>query len=393
MMNGENIYAGRGNASMHDEYLDFINYVFGFNGREQDFPKLLPKLYAREDNPAASSYVVVENGRMKAAVGAFDHSMTVCGRELRCRSIGNVAAHPYDKSRGFMKCLMNMAVDEMVRDGIVMSTLGGRRQRYNYFSYEKSGSAYRFSVGPDNMRHTYGADRSAHHRFDVRVVKADDAASLDAIEVLISRQQYVPTRPRTRLHDIMRSWKMVPVALWDEDRFVGYAILRDNTVTEWLMVEETADQITDALICLFDWKNTSNLTFKLPAFATAYIEVLYPLSEGYSLELNESYSILNFAAVIDAFLALKATYTALPDGKLTLLIHGHAGDERITLSVENGKTAVAPAAQTDEVDIELGHLEAINLLFSPFCPARDRLSVHARVWLPLPIWMYAADEV
>ena len=392
-MNTENIYAGRGNASMHDEYLDFINYVFGFNGREQDFPKLLPKLYAREDDPAASSYVVVENGRMKAAVGAFDHTVTVCGRELKCRSIGNVAAHPYDKSRGFMKCLMNMAVEDMVRDGVAMSTLGGRRQRYNYFSYEKSGTSYRFSVGPDNMRHTYGADRDAHHRFDVRVVKADDAASLDAIEALMSRQHYVPTRPRARLHDILRSWKMVPVALWEEGRFAGYAVLRDTSVTEWLMVEESAEEIADAAICLFDWKGASNLTFKLPAFATAYIEVLYPLAEGYAMEINESYSVLNFVAVTDAFLALKATYTELPDGKLTLLIHGRAGDERITLSVEGGKTAVYPAAEGDAADVEVGHLEAINLLFSSFCPARDRLPAFARVWLPLPIWMYAADEV
>ena len=389
----ENMYAGRGDASMHDEYLDFINYVFGFNGREQDFPKLLPKLYAREDNPAASSYVIVENGRMKAAVGAFDHTMTVCGRELRCRSIGNVAAHPYDKSRGFMKRLMNMAVEDMVRDGIIMSTLGGRRQRYNYFSYEKSGTTYRFSVVPDNVRHTYGVDRDAHHRFDVRVIGADDNASLDAIAALIARQQYVPTRPRERLYDILRSWKMVPVALWEEDRFAGYAVLRDNTVTEWLMVDESAAEITDAVICLFDWKRASNLAFKLPAFATSYIDVLYPLAEGYALELNESYSILNFTAVVDAFLALKATYTDLPDGKLTLWIHGRAGDEKITLSVQGGKTAVTPAAEGAVVDVEVGHLEAINLLFSIFCPLRDRLPAFARVWLPLPIWMYAADEV
>lgn len=389
----ENIYAGRGNASMHDEYLDFINYVFGFNGREQDFPKLLPKLYGRADDPAANSYVIVENGRMKAAVGAFDHTMTVCGRELPCRSIGNVAAHPYDKSRGFMKRLMNMAVEDMIRDGIVMSTLGGRRQRYNYFSYEKSGTAYRFSVGSDNMRHTYGADRAARHRFDIRAVKADDAASLDAIAALSARQQYVPIRSRERLCDILRSWKMVPVAFWEEDRFAGYAVLRDNTVTEWLMVEENATEIADAVICLFDWKGGSTLTFKLPAFAPAYIEVLYPLAEGYAMEINESYSILNFAAVIDAFLALKSTYTSLPDGTLTLLIHGRAGDERLTLSVRDGKTAVSPAAEDVAADAEVGHLEAINLLFSSFCPARDRLPMHARVWLPLPLWMYAADEV
>ena len=392
-MNQDNIYAGRGNISMHDDYLDFINYVFGFNGREQDFPKLLPKLYGRADDPAANSYVLTENGKLKGAVGAFDHTMTVCGRELRCRSIGNVAAHPYDKSRGFMKRLMNMAVEDMVRDGIVMSTLGGRRQRYNYFSYEKSGTTYRFSVNPDNMRHTYGADRGAHHRFDIRIVCAEDDASLDAIAALLARQQYVPTRSRARLHDVLRSWKMIPVALWEEDRFAGYAVFRDNTVTEWLMAEENAEEITDAVICLFDWKKASSLTFKLPAFAPAYIEVLYPLAEGYAMELNESYSVLNFSAVADAFLALKATYTELPEGTLTLLIHGRAGDERITLTVEGGKTAVRPANADELPAAELAHLEAINLLFSGFCPARDRLPAHARVWLPLPIWMYAADEV
>lgn len=29
------IYKGRGNAEMYDDYMDFINYVFGFNGNEQ----------------------------------------------------------------------------------------------------------------------------------------------------------------------------------------------------------------------------------------------------------------------------------------------------------------------------------------------------------------------
>ena len=392
-MNSENIYAGRGNASMHDEYLDFINYVFGFNGQAQDFPKLLPKLYGREDNPAANSYVLTENGRIRAAVGAFDHSMTVCGRELKCRSIGNVAAHPYDKSRGFMRRLMTMAVDEMVRDGVVMSTLGGRRQRYNYFSYEKSGASYRFSVNADNMRHTFGADRTARHRFEVRRLTAQDDASLDAIAALTARQAYAPTRSRARLFDILRSWKMVPVALWEGERFAGYAVFRDGSVTEWLMAVESREEIVDAIICLYDYKKSENLTFKLPAFAVGYIDALYTLAEGYAIEINESYSVLNFAAVTDAFFALKATYTDLPDGKLTLWIHGRGGDERLTLRVTDGKPEVTAAAEDDAVDMELSHLEAINLLFSSFCPLRDRLPAAVKVWLPLPIWMYAADEV
>lgn len=385
------LYAGRGNIAMHDDYLDFINYVFGFNGREHDFPKLLPKLYGREDDPAANSYVIVEDGRLKAAVGAFDHTLSVCGRTLKCRSIGNVAAHPYAKSRGFMKTLMTMAVDDMVRDGVVMSTLGGRRQRYNYFSYEKSGTTYRFSVNADNMRHTFGAQRT--HRFEVRPLTADDTAALDAIAALNERASYAPVRPRARLFDILRSWEMVPVVLTADGAFAGYAVLRGDCVTELRLEDESAQGITDAVICLYDYKHVGTLSFHLPAFAPAYIRVLYTLAEGYALEINESYSVLNFAAVTDAFLALKATYTDLPDGALTLLIHGRGGDERITLRVAQGQPSVTCADEQTPADMELTHLEAINLLFSTFCPARDTLPDFARLWLPLPIWMYAADEV
>ncbi len=390
----EECYIGRGNAAMRDEYLDFINYVFGFNGREKDFVKLLPKLYSPLDDPAGSSYVITEGGRIKAAVGAFDHEMQVCGQTLKCRSIGNVAAHPYAKSRGFMRKLMDLAVSEMVQDGVALSTLGGRRQRYNYFSYEKSGTAYRFSINSDNMRHTYGADRTAHHRFAVRSLTKGDDAALDAIAALIATQDYVPVRSRARLYDILCSWQMVPVTFWEGERFAGYATLRDgNTVTEFVLVDPTEANITDALICLYDWKGTPSLTVKFPAFATTYIQVLYPLTEWYAMELNESYSVLDFEAVIRAFFALKATYATLPDGKLTLLIHGRAGDERLTLSVSHGVPAVDRAGEDLLVDRELSHLDAINLLFSPFCPARETLPDHARLWLPLPLWMYPADEV
>mgnify|MGYP000271967508 CR=1 FL=1 len=75
----KNIYYGRGNAGMYDDYMDFINYVFGFNGNSSDFKKLLPKLYRPEDDPAGNSYVAVEDGKLKAAVGAFDLDVSVDG--------------------------------------------------------------------------------------------------------------------------------------------------------------------------------------------------------------------------------------------------------------------------------------------------------------------------
>ena len=45
------------------------------------------------------------------------------------------------------------------------------------------------------------------------------------------------------------------------------------------------------------------------------------------------------------------------------------------------------------VDYELSHLEAMEFLFSPVCPVRETACDLARIWFPLPICMYRADEV
>ena len=46
------IYKGRGKAEMRDEFLDFINLVFGFNGNDKDFLKTPPSCTKRSMPPA-----------------------------------------------------------------------------------------------------------------------------------------------------------------------------------------------------------------------------------------------------------------------------------------------------------------------------------------------------
>jgi hypothetical protein len=61
-MNDPILYKGRGYPEMYDDLMDFMNYVFGFNGNESDFKKLLPKLYNPDCDPCYNNYVVTENG-------------------------------------------------------------------------------------------------------------------------------------------------------------------------------------------------------------------------------------------------------------------------------------------------------------------------------------------
>ena len=161
------VYYGAGTPEMFDEYVDFINYVFGFNGNSDDFKKLLPKLYRYELDPAGNSYVAVENGKIRAAVGAFDHDIVVCGKLLKTRGIGNVAVHPYERSRGFMRKLMNMAVDGMVADGeqehAEKRAAQYRQQAFRFFQLSVRRSLFlgRFP-GRNDMLQIHGGQEQQH---------------------------------------------------------------------------------------------------------------------------------------------------------------------------------------------------------------------------------------
>lgn len=386
-MTDKSIYFGRGTPEMFDDYMDFINYVFGFNGNSSDFKKLLPKLYKYEYEPAVSSYVAVEDGKLKAAIGAFDHDISVCGVYLKTRGIGNVAVHPYTRGSGYMKKLMNMALDDMVSDGVALSVLGGRRQRYNFFSYDKLGQAVSMSFNSDNMRHTYGKDRK--HTIEFKQVKASDSDILAQIKELSESQPFYALRNSDKYFEILSSWQQKAVAAFENGNFIGYVVLKGSEINEMLLKDDR--DVAKFVCALYDYFGSSTMQIKLPPFLPGYIEQLYRLCEFYDTEPCKSFSVLNYKEVVLAFLKLKATYTDMPDGAFVLDIDGRACKERIKISVNNGEVSVE--CTDEEADLSLSHLEAMNLLFASVCPMREKLPVFAKIWLPLPIYLYSSDAV
>ncbi len=386
-MSDKNIYFGRGSAEMFDDYMDFINYVFGFNGTAEDFKRLLPKLYKYEYEPAASSYVALEDGKIKAAIGAFDHDIEVCGKLLKTRGIGNVAVHPYTRGGGYMKKLMNMAIDDMISDGVVLSVLGGRRQRYNYFSYDKLGQAVTMSFNDDNIRHTFGRERI--HTIKFELVQADHKETLENIKLLSDSYPFHAVRNYDKYFEILSSWEQKVYAGFEDGNFLGYAVLKGKDVCEMLLTDET--KVAEFVCALYDKFAGVSFRIKLPIFLTNYIKALYRICEYYDVGPVKSFSVLNYKAVVSAFMELKTTYADMPNGSITLDVDGWAGKERIKISVMNGNTSVE---YTDEdADISLSHLDAMNLLFAPVCIKREELPVFAKIWFPLPIYIYSSDAV
>lgn len=386
----KNIYCGRGFHIDYNAYMDFINLVFGFETPETQFLGLLPKLYREERRPQDSNYVVTEDGVLCAAVGAFDHELTVCGETLACRGIGNVAVHPDYRSRGYMKMAMEAAIDDMVKDGIAISSLGGRRQRYQYFSYDKGGPEYNFYFNRDNLKHVWG-DMTAP--FDgLCIIENDDHPLLDEIKALSDAGIVSPVRSRKDFLDICNSWKCKLMAITHEGVLKGYAVMDDNGgITEIRAAK--AEEFPAVLRSLLVHTERGHITVSLPPYEAAYVAALDPVAEGVHESCSMMYTVLDYRRVLNAFLKLKLSYTTLPDGKITLLIHGRGGDERLAVEIKDGVPAVYSIADDIPVELELTHLQAMNLLFAPVSPKRETLSSLFRLWFPLPLWVYRADEV
>ena len=385
----QEIFCGRGTGVPYADVMDLLNLSFNFTEPERQFFGLLPKCYREQYRPQNSNYVVVdEDGVLAAAVGAYDHELVVCGRRLPCRGIGNVAVHPDHRRKGYMKMAMNRSLEDMIKDGIALSTLGGRRQRYQFFGFDKAGPLYSFGISPQNIHHLFNDRASA---FTVREVTDPADPVIDEIIALNQRQPVTPIRPRETYLDIANSWHATLLALADGARFVGYGIrVWGSTISEIQVARD--EDFLECILALYGHLG-GGFAVQIPAWQEGYAAALAPVAEDSSLTNAMYFNILNYRLVIEAFLALKLTYTTLPDGEITLLIHGYARDERIRVSVSGGEPAVEIIPDSVPVDCELSHLDAIAFLFAPVCPAREKAIDLARIWFPLPACMYRADEV
>ena len=384
----ENIYCGRGSHIPYADYMALINLSFGFTTPETEFLGLLPKCYREEYRPQDQNYVVTEDGVLTAAVGAYDHEIVVCGRRLPCRGIGNVAVHPDHRRKGYMKLAMNKSLEDMVADGIVLSTLGGRRQRYQYFGYDKAGPQYSFGISRDNIRHTFGDFTPP---YSLREVTDPADPVIDQILRISESAPFAPVRSRETYLDVANTWKAKLMVFADGEDFAGYCILAGGkTVSELRAADKS--YLMGMIRTLFATLDES-FTLNLPVYEAEWAKELSLLAEWYHLAPSMMYNVLNYAVAVEAFMALKLTYSQIPDGTLTLRIHGYAGDETLRVTVEAGKHTVESLPHGTPADMELSHLQATEVLFSPVSGLRETLSPLVKAWFPLPIWMFHADEV
>ncbi|MBP5159399.1 MAG: GNAT family N-acetyltransferase [Lachnospiraceae bacterium] len=387
------IYKGIGENRCDNETLvDFLNYVFGMNGNDTGFHKLLPKLYKPEYSPEKHNFITTEDGRLRAAVGAYPFSLNFAGTVLSGIGIGNVAVHPMHRGKGYMKECMNLALDDMKKKGVDFAALGGRRQRYSYFGFEPAGVCGAFNLQKHNLVHVYGSVNS-DTGFKAKKLTADDKAELDRIKALSQSRDYYPVRDTASYFDILSSWCAEVYSVSDAGgSFAGYFVYGGDAGNANVMEIDCTDpaKASSVLRACFEAIGADEINLDVPPFNVTFFELLSDISEGVTLSNTERFYVLNFEKVVRATLELKARYTKLADGELSLEIDGRAGQEKIRISVSDN--AVSVRAYDGECDLKLSHRQATGVLFSLAVPEKKLLPGFAAGWFPLPLNTLGADN-
>ncbi|MHB1454016.1 MAG: GNAT family N-acetyltransferase [Saccharofermentanales bacterium] len=374
--------------SRYDEYVDFLNHVFRPDAPDDYFRSILPRLYNHPEVVRENSYIVSDPAGFIAAVGSFPFDAEICGRLLHGRIIGNVAVHPDHRSKGYMKTLMDMAMEDACSEGIDYMVLGGQRQRYQYFSFDSAGIDEAFTVTKTNIRHHYGSGRQP--AVSLKPLLPGDDAALGEIAALYHAGPFYTVRPKSHLYETLTAWNSIPYVAYQGDRIAGYAVFYHDLSVITELRAAAPELLQEIIIAAALLSGKDGVTVKLAPSETDAAALLSGICEHCSIASDNKFTVLNFRNVVEAFLQLKATYAPLCDGSIVLGIDGRASYENLKITVSRGDVTVEPTAAGP--DISLSHLEAMNLLFAPISPLRNTLPPMAAQWLPLPLYICNLDN-
>jgi GNAT superfamily N-acetyltransferase len=135
--------------------LDMLGLVFGDGTGwfTNDLANCTPPPSLALDEEISKHYVALADGKIVGVLGAYPSTLYVsenkrggAGFELKAFGIGQVAVEKEYRKQGIMTRLMDMAIDDNVRDGAVIGFLGGDRTRYGHFGFDFGGACASFQL-------------------------------------------------------------------------------------------------------------------------------------------------------------------------------------------------------------------------------------------------------
>lgn len=379
-------------AEHYDELLELLNYTFGNkSGKPVDFLSAQPKMWVRDDEHMGCHFGAFEDGRLCAVVGVYPLKTVIDGEKFLFATTGNVATHPDYEGRGYFNALFTEAMKELEVIGADVARLGGARQRYGRFGYERCGCSYLFNFCRKNR--TVGFGENAGEGIVFSPIAPDDTeALLFCRELRVRLPIYVERSTANGGIDIYRSMcsrHNRPYLATRDGKPIGYLCCTEGDKD----IEELDALDTDTLVemvCAWQARNSERgLNFAIPAFDVEALRRFCATAESYRMTCPGMFRVLNWEKLVNVMMRYRAKNGGLLAGEWVLGIEGY-GNLRL---FSDGETA--GCEKTDAAaELTLDRLRASRLLFGPDCPeAVADVPPIPRSWLPLPFSWGALDAI
>ena len=360
------------------DMVDLANYVFSQAHVPHDFKTLLPKTYA-DDAPDFSDwhYTAWQGNKIVSLIACRPEVMHFAEESLKCGLVGTVCVHYCHRSEGHMKKLMPMMIEASREKGYDLLVLGGQRQRYNYFGFDKAGIVMNYRITRTNLRHCLSdLDTSCIELSPLTIEKPDE---VDFARKLAMQQTVHSGRGETREDFIryMHSWNLDCDIIRINGELAGYAYGAGCEIG--LLNDEYYLAVVKKL---FERYNEDHITIRLSPEDRERCAKLETLCEGFDIGCCEMVNVLNWKNVLQALLTYKARYTVLTEGKKGYLIEG----KPYCISVKDNKVTVTE--EETENAVVMDHMQATRYFFP-----LSKLAVNddGNNWAPLPYYMTSAD--
>ena len=368
--------------------LNFINMVFSMSHCPHDFRQLLPKLYEKGQEEKSIHYLALENEEIKACVCVLPITLCCENKTITCATVGSVSVHPYSRGKGYMRKLMHIAIEDMKKSNISMSTLSGLRNRYQYYGYEKGGFVFQYCFTPDNFRHC--REKFPNRKITLCQIQDTENPLLTEIQAIQENQILFAKKNPSDFLAIMKSWNAKLYGILENQMCKGYVALQGNQILEMRLTDK-ALLFASLEECLKE-SGSKELFLRILPYDTYLLKECTQLFESFTIALDDNYMIFDYPKVLDFFLNVKSKYTSLNSGSWDFTIKGHG---TFQIQVDNGVPSVTQLKDLEgKSSVNFSSFESILALFAPNCGMgllETKLPENCN-WFPLPLALSPFDK-
>lgn len=374
------------------ELMQFLARAFD-KPTPQWFESRLSAVYRPIEELMHCNYVVRQNGRIVACVGAFPIEWRVGGTRLRMRGIGGVSTDPDCRRHGFMKLLMNRVMADLRAEGWPLAWLGGQRQRYRYWGFERCGLRITGHLSEQNVRH-----EPAWQQVEPLALEpmTNEGQSLQQAKALHDLRPDHCDRPLDRFGHHMVQWHARPfVGRGANGKILAYAVLRAGE--PWVEELAAADLTAGMAMLRALVQQHKGVGITLDQLPAPLAKVVGDAAEWERTDHCGNWQVFDWCATLEALLKARHAQSPLLPGCVVLGVQSHSGEPDQVVRVEVSDAGPHCQRTGQAPDLETDGATMMRLTFGPLKPSMvmplPRSAAILDQWCPLPATLSRQDEV